>query len=328
MNTTTSRDMNWSDLSRQIAELCVRVPASSGPAVLARELTVLAPELAFREVLARGGWYRLGGVVDASGHHIADDLEHWAETELQARDDDMAALCDDFNDLGLCATRLSGRTHYFVAATGTEASDFVQLEIEELQEQVCHPLFDGERIPAGIEELVDPRGSESNCGGEARPLGAPFLTLRRLTPMRSFLERMRNQKPEPQSIHRFIEAWEKSSAGAATQFSNHWVIAVREHLDRYKQTILHATPVAAMNGAPPKFAAAFGMQGLALHDALSRYDKSVGYPMAWFFHMLTTRSAPHALANAVIDDVQAGFNYLPDRDAEVVKDWLYQPYGF
>jgi hypothetical protein len=125
-----------------------------------------------------------------------------------------------------------------------------------------------------------------------------------------------------------MDAWEKSSAGAATQFSNHWVVAVREHLDRYKQTILHATPVAALNGAPPKFAAAFGMQGLALHDALARYDKSVGYPMAWFFHMITTRSAPHALANAVIDDVQAGFSYLPDRDAEVVKEWLYQPYGF
>ena len=50
--------------------------------------------------------------------------------------------------------------------------------------------------------------------------------------------------------------------------------------------------------------------------------------MAWFFHMLTTRSAPHALAAAVIDDLQAGFHYLPDRDAAVVKEWLYQPYGF
>ena len=143
-----------------------------------------------------------------------------------------------------------------------------------------------------------------------------------------FLKRLRAQKPEPQPVHRFIEAWENSSAGAATQFSNHWVLAVREHLDRYRQTVLHATPVAALNGAPPKFAAAFGMQGLALHDALARYDKAAGYPMGWFFHMLTTKSAPHALAGAVIDDLQAGFHYLPDRDAAVVKDWLYRPYGF
>jgi hypothetical protein len=106
------------------------------------------------------------------------------------------------------------------------------------------------------------------------------------------------------------------------------VIVVREHMDRYRQPVLHATPVAALNGTPPKFGASFGMQGLALHDSMIRYDKAVGYPMAWFFHMLTTRSAPHALANAVIDDVQAGFRYLPDRDVEVVKEWLYTPYGF
>jgi hypothetical protein len=267
-------------------------------------------------------------VVDAGGAHVADDLEQWAEAELAARDDDMSALCDDYTGQGLRATRLSGRTHYFVAASGPHAADFVQLEIEELQEMVCHPLFDGEAVPTGIEELVDPRGGDGACGAAARPLGAPFLALRRLTPVGDFLARMRAQKPEPQPMHRFIEDWEKCSAGAATQFSNHWVVAVREHLDRYRQTILHASPVAALNGAPPKFAAAFGLQGLALHDALARYDKAAGYPMAWYFHMLTTRSAPHALANAVIDDVQAGFNYLPDRDAAVIKNWLYQPYGF
>lgn len=323
MNTT-----RWDDLSRRIGELCVRIPASAGPGTLTRELAALAPDLAFREVLVRGGWYRLGGVVDADGHHLADDLEHWAETELAARDDDMAALCDDFAGRQLLATRINGRTRYLVAATGGGAADFVQLEIEELQEVACHPLFGDDALPTGIEELVDPRRGDAACIDAAQPLGPPVLGLRRLTPMDHFLDRMRAQKPEAQAVHRFLWAWENSSAGAATQFSNHWVIAVREHLDRYKQSILNATPVAALNGTAPKFTANFGMQGLALHDALARYDKAVGYPMAWFFHMLTTRSAPHALARAVIDDLQAGFRYLPDRDAAVVKEWLYQPYGF
>lgn len=319
---------HWDELSRRIAELCVRLPASAGPAVLAKEIGTLAPDLAFREVLARGGWYRLGGVIDGSGHHVADDLEHWAETELAAREDDMAALCDDFAGRELRATRLNGRTRYLVAATGSGATDFVQLEIEELQEVACHPLFGADALPSGIEDLVDPRHGDSACPGHGQPLGAAFLTLRRLTPVAAFLDRMRAQKPDPQPVHRFIAAWERSSAGGATQFSNHWVLAVREHLDRYRQSILNATPVAALNGAAPKFAAGFGSQGLALHDALARYDKAAGYPMAWFFHMLTLRSVPHALATAVLDDVQAGFRYLPDRDAEVVKDWLYQPYGF
>jgi hypothetical protein len=321
-------DTHWSELSRKIGELCVRVPATAGPAVLARELATLAPELAFREVLARGGWYRLGGVVDGGGAHLADDLEQWAAGELAAHADDLDALHDAYAGRGLSATRLSGRTHYFVAACGAEADDFVQLEIEELQELVCHPLFAGEAPPASVEELVDPRSADIACTAAARPLGAPFLALRRLTPVRNFLDRMRAQNPEPQAIHRFVADWENSSAGAATQFSNHWVLALREHLDRYRQARLHATPVAALNGAPPKFAAAFGMQGLALRDALAHYDKAAGYPMAWFFHMLTTRAAPHALATAVIDDLQAGFHYLPDRDAAVIKEWLYRPYGF
>lgn len=316
MNDTT-------ELSRQIAELCVRVPAAAGPAALSRELARIAPQLSFREVLTRGGWYRLGGVVDASGKHLADDLEKWAETELAARGDDIGQLCDDYADSGLCATRLTGKTHYLVSSTGDGAADFLQLEIEELQETLCPPLFAGENPPGSLEELIDPRQ-----GGEVKALGTPFLALRRLTHIGDFLARMREQKPEPQPIHRFIAAWEASSAGAATEFSNHWVVGVREHLDRYRQPQLQAAPVAALNGTPPHFAAGFGIQGLALHGALAHYDKAAGYPMAWFFHMLTVKSVPHALSSAVIDDMQAGFHYLAERDAAVIKDWLYRPYGF
>ena len=66
-----------------------------------------------------------------------------------------------------------------------------------------------------------------------------------------------------------------------------------------------------------------GGKPLAMLDAI-RAD----YPMAWFFHMLTTKSVPHAVAGAVIDDVQAGFSYLPERDVKVIKDWLHRPYAF
>jgi len=318
----------WDDLARQVAELCVRIPASAGTGALARELAQTVPHLAFRAVLTRGGWYRLGGVVDAAGMHVADDLEKWAETELAARDDDLGALCDDYAGSGLMATRLTGRTHYLVAATGPAAADFIQIEIEELQEMACHVLFDADTHPGSIEELVDPRGDHDPCASRGMPLGAPFLALRRLTPVAEILARILAQKPEPQPIHRFIDAWEASSAGAATQFSNHWVLGVREHLDSYRQAIVHATPIAAVNGASPRFDGAFGVQGLSLYNALSRYDKAAGYPMAWFFNMITTRSVPHALSAAVMDDTQAGFRYLPDRDAAVVKAWLYRPYGF
>jgi hypothetical protein len=311
------------DLTRAIAELCLRVPVAAGPGALNRELAKIAPNLNFREILERGGWYRLGGVVDASGAHVADDLAAWAETQLLTRDDDFQELFEDYAASGLRATRLSGKTHYLVATTGTSAADFLQVEIEELQETIGHPLFDRDTPPTSLEQLIDPRSS--SAGNTA--LGAPFYALRRVTDIAAFIRRMREQKPDAQPMHDFLDAWQKSSAGFATQFSNHWIIAVREHLDRYRQPILNATPVAALNGAPPRFESVFGARGLALQDALQRFDRQVGYPMAWFFHMLTTKAVPHAVASAVIEDVQAGFRYLPDRDVQTVRDWLHRPYA-
>lgn len=35
-----------------------------------------------------------------------------------------------------------------------------------------------------------------------------------------------------------------------------------------------------------------------------------------------------AVAQAVIEDVQSGFCYLPERDVKVLKDWMHRPYGF
>jgi hypothetical protein len=312
-------------LAHLLAEACVQVPVAQGPAGLTRELARIAPQYDFREVLARGGWYRLGGVVDAQGRHVADDLEHWAHEELANHDDDLAAVAAAHADDALRATRLTGKTHYWVARTGNGAADFVQIEIEELQEVVCHALFPDGEAPASLEDLVDPRDA---CPANQAALGVPFYALRRVTDIADFLAGMRAQKPEPQPVHRFVEAWEQSSAGRATDFSNHWVVAVREHLDRYRQPVRAASPVAALNGAAPRFESAYGARGLALAEALQRFDRQAGYPLAWFFHMLTTKSVPHAVATVAIEDVQGGFSYLPDRDVQVVRDWLHRPYGF
>lgn len=315
-------------LSHLVAEYCVQVPVAQGPAALARELARLVPQLNFRGVLTRGGWYRLGGVVDAQGRHIADDIERWAEEELERCDEDLAVVACAHADDKLRATRLTGKTHYWVARSGPGAADFIQIDIEELQEVICHALFPAGEVPTSLAELVDPRDA---CPNHQAALGVPFYAMRRLTHIAEFLDGMRAQKPEPQPVHRFIEAWEASTASHASDFSNHWVLAVREHLDRYRQPIRGATPVAALNGAPPRFDGGFGAhepRGLALAGALQRFDRHLGYPMAWFFHMLTTKSVPHAVATVVIEDVQGGFNYLPDRDVQVVRDWLHRPYSF
>ena len=315
-----------SDVERAVVRICSQTPVAAGGTALAKGLTHILPQLFFRDVLTRGGWYRLGGVIDEAGNPIADDLAQWVAAELAARDDDIHALVDDYAGKGLQATRLIGKTHYLVASTGSLAADFLQVEIEELQEVVSHVLFAGD-VPGNLEEIVDPPRTTSGKGSVA-PLDMPFYALRHITDVADFLQRMAVQKPEPQPVHRFFEAWQSSSAGNATQFSNHWVLAVREYLDRFHQSILQATPVFAVNGPVLKAEGIFGARGLALYEALQRFDRQTGYPMAWFFHMLTTKAVPHAIANAVVDDVQAGFSYLPARDVKVVKDWLHRPYAF
>ena len=322
---TVAADSRARALADALTEVCVRTAVAAGPAALARELSALAPDLAFREVLARGGWYRVGGVVDSSNGRVAGNIEQWVAGELANHGDDFHALVDAHVGSDLHATRLTGKTHYWIASTGNGAADFLQVEIEELQEVVCQPLFTDANVPASIEEMID---ACSSCAGAPQPLGVPFFTLRRVTDVGEFVARMRAQKPEPQPVHRFLEAWEKSSAGNAAQFSNQWVLAVREHLDRYRQPILSATPVAAIVGVAPKFEGGFGARGLALAGALQRFDRQAGYPMAWFFHMLTTKAVPHAVASVVVEDMQGGFAYLPERDLKVVKDWLFRPYGF
>jgi hypothetical protein len=316
--------LHLDEIQAAVSEMCVRVPVSAGASGLALELARIVPGLSFRDVLTRGGWYRLGGVLDEAGNHLADDLGKWAEAELAAHDDDLHALVEAHAGQTLTATRLLGKTHYLVAPNGPEASDFLQIEIEELQEVASHTLF-SDVEPGSLEELIDPPRRQTL---PAQAMGLPFYTLRRITAVANFLERIAAQKPEPQIVHRFFDAWQSSSAGLATHFSNHWVVAVREHLDRYRQPILQATPVAAVNGLPPKFESVYGAKGLALYEALQRFDRQAGYPMAWFFHMLTTKSVPHAVASAVIDDVQNGFSYLPERDVKVVKNWLHRPYAF
>lgn len=315
----------WSEYCKSLApaviETCTRVPVSNGPGAFVKALGQALPDWRFHHALSRGGWYRLGGIVDANGQRISDNLESWVEAALDERDGDFGRLIDDFAEQTLYATRLVGQTHYLVASSGDETDNFLQLEIEDLQEMRAHRLFINE--PGTLEELVDPRGA----GDMLQPVGMPFYAFRRLQHMGSFLKRMLAQKPEPAPVHRMIEDWTKSSAGAASAFYNHWVLATREHLDRYQQTVFRAQPIPTLDGEPPEFDAAPSTSGLKLNAALSHFDREAGYPMAWYFHMLTTKAVPHWVAQTVVEDALAGFAYLPQRDVDTVRSWLHRPYS-
>ncbi|QGU33187.1 hypothetical protein [Thermochromatium tepidum] len=307
------------------AEVCDQVPVTQGPDALAQALQRILPRCDLREALVRGGWYRLGGVVTADGRRLADDLEHWVTETLARYDDDLAAMVESEADDSPFATRVLGKTHYWVARVGPEVTEFLQIELEELQEVISHRLFVPDVAPASLEDLIDPRPLPSP---PIAVLGQPAYRLRRITLIREFLAAMREQRPEPQPIHRFVADWQRSSAERACDLANHWVFSLREHLDPYRQPIKHAIPVAALHGTAPRFAASDGARGLDLAEAIARFDRQIGYPMAWFFHLLTTKAVPQCVAATVVEDFADGFAYLPDRDLQIVRDWLHRPYVF
>ena len=315
----------WSEYCKSLApsvvETCAKVSVSSGPGVLVKALGLALPEWKFRHALSRGGWYRLGGILDVNGQRVADNLESWVESALNERDGDFAQLAEDFADQSLFATRLVGQTHYLVASVDESVDGFLQLEIEDLQEVRVHRLFAND--PSTLEELVDPRGSAD----QTVPVGLPFYSFRRIQHIGAFLKRMLAQKPEPAPIHRMLEDWAKSSASYTTAYYNHWVIATREHLDRYQQPVFRAQPIATLAGAAPEFDVSAETSGLKLNEALTYFDRESGYPMAWYFHMLSTKAVPHWVAQTVVEDALTGFAYLPQRDVDVVRSWLHRPYS-
>ena len=308
-------------LAPAIVETCAKVPVSSGPGALVKALGSALPDWKFRHALSRGGWYRLGGIIDSDGQRVSDNLESWVENGLDERDGDFARLTDDFIDQKLFASRLVGQTHYLIASADDSTDGFLQLEIEDLLEMRAHRLFAND--PTTVEELVDPRGGAE----QPVPVGLPFYKFCRVQHIGAFLKRMLAQKPEPAAIHRMLEDWAKSSASNTSAYFNHWVIATREHLDRYHQPVFRAQPIATLAGEAPEFDAATGTSGLKLNDALSHFDRESGYPMAWYFHMLTTKAVPHWVAQTVVEDSLAGFAYLPQRDVDVVRGWLHRPYS-
>ena len=108
----------------------------------------ILPDLDFHHVLTRGGWHRIGGIVDGEGKRITHTLREWLETMSGG---DVQALYEEYGEAGYIATCLQGKTHYFIAQTGESAGDFVQLEVEELQEVTDRLLLDADHLSSEVQ---------------------------------------------------------------------------------------------------------------------------------------------------------------------------------
>lgn len=306
-------------LQRFIADIAT-LPPRPHHTVLLERAAALMPDCEFRFALTRGGWYRPGGVVRSDGELLSDDLESWAEAATADFDEDAWGDLADWDDI--LVTRHAGKTHYFVASYGPAAADFLQLEVEELQETLDRRLVNPASPPADLAELLEPL---QPVAVDAHPLGAPYYRFRRLTDLRRIVLRHPGFDGGLSPLARFLAEWEGRTG--LPVFCAHWVLALREHVDRFRNKVVTAAPVSLAARRLKPFHWDAAASGVDMASQLHAFDRAAGYPGAWYFHMVAGGLVPRDVAYAVARDLESGFNYLADLDLRLLRGWLSTPYA-
>lgn len=302
----------------RLHEAAARACASSRPApghAMLLDALWRAASIDFELRVSRGGWYRAGRILGPDGGCVTDDALGWLERAWAQADGDPQALAG--HD-GHTVTRFEGVTHYFVAPLGTGSGDFLQLEVEELHERASFRFGADAPVPDSVDALIAPRGASSAALAD----GPPHYSFRRLTDIDAFVARLASQAGSAPPVVRFLAEWDASGRGQR-RFCDHWVLALSEHEDRYRQKRLAAAPVPVR---APCWAGGGDSRGIALAQQLHEFDRDAGFRAAWYFHMVCGHRVPREVAPRVFADLQAGMAYLPERDAALVAGWLRDPY--
>jgi hypothetical protein len=311
-----------STLQCLIAEIEASAPLPHHAALLAAAERRI-PDCPWRFAMSRGGWYRSGGLLSADGTRIADNLEGWVRRELAACGDDLGEFLDR-HDGAMLVTRHAGKSHYFVARHGPEPADFLQLEIEELQEILERMLWDRQSPPVDVMELTEPVKA---AAVQAQIVGAPYYRFRRLTDMRRIVARPAVPGYPQPAINRFMAEWTQGRGAEKGHFSDYWVVAVREQHDRYNNLVLSAAPVSPRARQLKTFQWNLGAKGLDAAAQLQAFDRAAGHPGAWYFHMVAGAHVPRDIAYALMADIEAGYGYLAAADQALLRGWLSAPYS-
>lgn len=286
----------------------------------------LLPELNFTCVLTRGRWYRLGGIVDSQLQPISNNIALWAENECHG---DVDEIILKHIDSGYFVTRLAGKTHYFTAPYGKNNDEFIQLEIEELEEVINRPLVDKDWFPDSLEDLIDPLDYPAL---KPKPTGQHYYQFRRITDIAELLQDVLLKNRTLNNIQRFIQEWQQSSAADEQAFCQYWILALREYQDSDHEYQLRAKLLSTYTDSliadtMPELPPGKSLHGSKLSKAIYDYDRQLGYPFAWYFTMLSNHSSNFELAEAVLRDLMGAYEYLPAKDLKILRHWEERPYA-
>lgn len=307
-----------------LTDCCKKIIPGQTDEVLLNQLQSLIPEYSIRHVLSGDEWYRLGGVVDIDGNRIANDLIEWVERSYLECGQNLQTLIEHTLEKQLIATKQTGRTLCFVVQTGERAEDFILIEIDKTHEVSDRMLVDENNPPEDLEEFIDPL--QPFCI-ESYGFGHSRYTYRRKTDVKLFMEVINERHVGEHPVQRFMDDWNRSSAGQNNHMSEDWIIRPYQHTGRFGEQIVNVEIVNTHQGNLPHLEDFAGKKGSALSNVLNRFDRQVGYPFAWFFYMVKGKLvSPHS-AEAVYRDISGDFAYLPERDEAILRDWIASPYN-
>jgi hypothetical protein len=309
---------------QQLASICKQTLPGQGDELLLSKLQLLNPEYPIR--LARTGdeWYRLGGIVDTKGHRIASDLVEWTERTYIECGRNLQILIDHARDRKLIATRQTGNTLHFVVQTGCAAEQFIQIDIDKTHEMSDRLLVSSDLPPEDLEEFIDPLNPDCL---DAFSIGTPRYHYRRKTEVSIFMDEINKHHIEEHPVQRLMDDWNRSSASQKAFFSDDWIVRPFRNTGRFGEQIINVEIVNTQKKQVPVLEEINNKKGVSLHNLLSRFDRQVGYPFAWFFYMVKGNRVPPQCGVAVFKDICGEFSYLPERDVAVLKDWVNTPYS-
>lgn len=308
---------------QQLTRCCKEAVPGADDQALIRRMQEAYPDFPIQLVRTGHPWYRLGGVVDRQGNRVAHDLVEWSDRAYLECGQNFQTLLAHCLEQRLIATRHKGVTLYISARTGPRAEDFVQIEVDRSQEVADRYVVDPDAPPADLEELIDPIAPAPIT---SYAVAAPRYIYRRKTEVAMFLQALAEHRAEPHPAQRFIQDWNRSSAGgSARAFSQEWTLKLYQHKGRHGERIMNVDLVGARENWPAHLDQVRA-RGKALATLLSRFDADAGYPFAWFFAMVKGKGVSPHVGEAVAQDLQKDFGYLPKRDALVLADWIAAPY--
>ncbi len=317
-------DLDFQLNGQQIAKLCKQILPSADDELLLAKLQELIPSHKVR--LARIGdeWYRLGGIVDMQGNRIAQDLVEWTERTFINCGKNLQTLIEHAQEEKLIATRQTGNTLHFVVQTGTKAEDFIQIDIDKTHEISDRLLVSEHNPPEDLEEFIDPLNPDCL---EAFSIGAARYSYKRKTDVAIFMDEINKYHIEEHPVQRFMDDWNRSSTQQKAVLSDDWIVRPFRNTGRFGEQIINVEIVNTQQKNVLQMKDVSGKKGTSLANLLTRFDRQVGYPFAWFFYMVKGKLVLPQTGVAVYKDVNGDFSYLPERDVAVLKDWVNTPYS-